>query len=167
MFRPQDVSVLASIFFKRGKSCQQQEVAAAVGLSPAEITFSLRRSAAVGLYDPQQKRTMREPFGEFLIHGLKYVVPAALGAIVRGVPTAWSVAPLNTALLNANENPVVWPHPRGSAVGASVDPLYSALPDAAMRDEQFHEFMALIDTVRLGRTRERRMAEQELLARLV
>jgi hypothetical protein len=41
-------------------------------------------------------------------------------------------------------------------------PLYKTVPIAAMRDASVYEKLALVDALRDGRTRERKLAEQEL-----
>jgi hypothetical protein len=45
-------------------------------------------------------------------------------------------------------------------------PLYRSVPGAALRDPAFYEWLALVDAVRSGRARERRMAADELGRRL-
>jgi hypothetical protein len=41
-------------------------------------------------------------------------------------------------------------------------PLYSSVPEAALRDTKLHELLALTDALRVGRAREREIAIFEL-----
>ena len=41
-------------------------------------------------------------------------------------------------------------------------PLYPSAPKAARKDPKLYELLALVDMLRLGRARERAMAEQQL-----
>ncbi len=103
---------------------------------------------------------------EFLLHGLKYAFPAEHGPFTRGVPTSYAAEPLNAELLPGDELPPVWPWRDGNTRGIALEPLYRAVPGAALRDPVLYEFSALIDAIRDGRARERKMAERELLKRL-
>ena len=101
---------------------------------------------------------------EFLQYGIKYVFPQQPGAIVRGVPTAHSAPPLN-ALIQSEEK-YVWPSGKGIARGQSIVPLFSSVIDAVKIDPFFYELLALVDTLRVGRTREREIAIKELKKRI-
>jgi hypothetical protein len=41
-------------------------------------------------------------------------------------------------------------------------PLYKEAPKAALQDEKFYKLLALVDTIRVGRTREVKVAKLEL-----
>ena len=60
----------------------------------------------------------------------------------------------------------MWPFPDGHHRGVSLDPLYKTAPAAALRDPFLYELLALIDALREGRARERKLAEKELIARI-
>ena len=64
------------------------------------------------------------------------------------------------------EPPLVWPHPEGEVRGESIEPLYRSAVDAARRDSRLYECLALIDALRVGRARERKMAIDLLTKRL-
>lgn len=53
---------------------------------------------------------------------------------------------------------IVWPHPEGEIRGESLEPLYPSVVDAARRDSALHESLALVDALRIGRARERKLA---------
>lgn len=55
----------------------------------------------------------------------------------------------------------------GQVQGVAVKPLYPSVPHAARRDAALYDLLALVDALRLGRARERAMAEKELGPRLI
>jgi hypothetical protein len=61
----------------------------------------------------------------------------------------------------------VWPDPEGDERGQSIQPLYPTAPAAARRQPALYELLALVDSLRCGRTRERTIAEGELRRRLI
>jgi hypothetical protein len=65
---------------------------------------------------------------------------------------------LKSRLLEDGEPPTVWPFAEGKVRGISLAPLYKGAPQAALIDEKFYGVLALSDSIRSGRTRERNMA---------
>ena len=59
---------------------------------------------------------------------------------------------------------IVWSHPEGDVWGEGLEPLYPSIVEAARRDPKLHEYLALVDALRVGRARERKLAI-ELLAK--
>lgn len=103
---------------------------------------------------------------EFLVHGLRFAFPPAVGQIGFGVPTGAFASPM-TELLSASGDPYVWPAlGEGTAKGQSVTPLHPNVPDIARRDGRMHQLLALVDSLRLGGSRERRVAAGALKERL-
>jgi hypothetical protein len=45
-------------------------------------------------------------------------------------------------------------------------PLYGTLPEAVLNDSKFYELIALVDTLRIGRVRERNLAIEILKERI-
>jgi hypothetical protein len=103
---------------------------------------------------------------EFLIHGVKYSFPVERGGPTRGMPTAEAAAPLNNILAQDFPLPPVWPDPAGLFRGIAFSPLHKTVPQAAMRDPELYELLALVDAIREGRAREREIAIRELTARI-
>ncbi|MEJ1973089.1 MAG: hypothetical protein WDM96_11715 [Lacunisphaera sp.] len=54
----------------------------------------------------------------------------------------------------------------GRVQGAAVQPLYGSVPGAARRDPELYHLLALVDALRIGRARERALAEKEIGERL-
>ncbi|MFC1679610.1 hypothetical protein ACFL2T_05315 [Elusimicrobiota bacterium] len=164
--KPQDLLVLLKLVSNRNPEWRNIDFAQELGISNSEVGMALERARHVGLFDPSKRRLLTTPFLEFLIHGLKYVFPARLGAVCRGVPTSHSAPPLAGQIVSEEHDQYVWAHDDGKVRGQSVPPLYPSAPQAALRDPQLHELLALVDALRVGRARERQIAAQELGRRL-
>jgi hypothetical protein len=104
---------------------------------------------------------------EFLVHGLKFVWPAERGAIARGIPTATSNSRIAACLnVSTPAMPLVWPDPAGTVRGETVQPLYRRVPALCVSDPVLHEWLALVDIVRLKAGREAALAANEIEKRL-
>jgi hypothetical protein len=103
---------------------------------------------------------------EFLIHGVKYAFPAQHGEPTRGVPTSYAALPLRQVIAPSNDPAPVWPFAEGTERGTAFEPLYKMAPKAALRDPVLYEYLALVDALRDGRARERRLAEEMMAQRL-
>ena len=128
---------------------------------------ALKRLVAAGLFDERQRRVNTSQAEEFLVHGLRYVFPAVLEGESRGVPTAWAAEPLTGRIASPpGELPPVWPDARAQGRGLALRPLHEAVPEAARRDPQLGEGLALVDALRLGDARIRGVAAELLSKRL-
>ena len=100
------------------------------------------------------------------MHGVKYAFPARRGEVTRGMLTSYAAPPLSADIAGGSDLPPVWPSPEGKHRGVSLEPLYKTVPIAARRDPFLYEMLALLDALRDGRAREKRLAERHLIARL-
>jgi hypothetical protein len=82
------------------------------------------------------------------------------------MPTAWAAPVLSGKISASEQMPPVWPDPDGKVQGSAVQPLYSSVPHAARRDPALYDLLALVDALRIGRARERSLAEKEISRRL-
>lgn len=169
--RPQDLVVLLKLAAHPKRRPTQAELSRELGMSLSEVSQALRRAVAARLAireTPRATVPIRAALEEFVVHGLRYAFPATLGAVVRGLPTAWAAPPLEHELIGSSPDalPPVWPDPGGSVRGQSVDPLYRSVPKAVREDPALYELLALIDAVRIGRARERESAVRHLRSRL-
>jgi hypothetical protein len=166
--RPQDVLVLAKLVSYGGVRPPMARVGLDLGISGSEIHASLRRLAVCRLVSAQTDgtRPLLQSVEEFLVHGVRYACPALRGEVTRGVPTSYAAPPLNSHIRAGSDLPPVWPHAEGQTQGVSLEPLYRTVPEAALRDGFLYEVLALIDALREGRSRERKLAEKELSHRL-
>ena len=163
--KSQDV-VVALKLLSAGPAKSFAELGASLGISASESHAAVRRLVEARLWDSSLKRLNRQALLGFLVHGVPYVFPAALKEATRGIPTGWA-APVFGGKIIANEPPPVWPDPDGEVRGQAVKPLYPSVVYAARQDSKLHDLLALVDALRLGRARERKMAEQELEKRLI
>jgi hypothetical protein len=167
--RPQDVLVLLKLASQGEPFSTYADLAEALGLGVGEVHRSLKRSAAARLYNEQSRRPMMRNLREFVVHGVPYAFPAHPGAPTRGLPTAHAAAPLEGMIAGSPDSVAgtpVWPHADGTVRGNAIEPLYPCAPDAALRDPQLYELLALVDALRIGRARERSLAAAELNRRL-
>ncbi len=188
--KPQDVLVilkicsLANAKTHEEKSPSMAWLGVELGLSSSEVHAAMRRLRASGLLQPaiamivgprgsrwvrgklESVRPNATALSEFLVHGLKYVFPADRGELTRGVPTSYAAAPLKKFIAKGRDLPPVWPYPEGKVRGTAFEPLYRTVPFAASRDRALYELLAIVDALRDGRARERKLAEKELMHRL-
>ncbi len=162
--KPQDVIVLLKLIALNNDNWQQVPLAYSLKMSQSEVSQSVARSKFAGLLDDTGKRVMRQAFYDFLQYGLAVVFPAKPGAIVRGIPTAHSAAPLNMEI-RSGEN-YVWPFAMGSVRGHGITPLYASVPQAALEDEHLYELLSLVDALRVGKVREKNLAVEALKHRI-
>ena len=134
-------------------------------MSASEVHAAVRRCAEAGLVDPDSRKPIRRAVEEYLIYGVRYAFPGKRGSLARGIPTAYAAPPLAGQIM-LDDLPPVWPDPLGTTRGYALEPLYRSVPGAAKADPKLYELLALVDTLRVGRARERRLAEGELKRRL-
>lgn len=153
--RPQDILIALKVKAQEnGSTWTQARIAFEVGISPTEVAFALERLKNHGFMN-ENKRTLKlAGLLEFLVHGLKYVFPAELGAPTRGVPTGSLISPLKEVFRIAYDQGYVWPDPEGTVRGIALLPLYETVPQAALRDLKLYTLLGLVDALRLGGARE-------------
>lgn len=163
--RPQDILVLLKIVSIHNQNWRNIDIANALQLSPSEVSEALNRCRIAGLIDSKKRSVHANSFREFLIYGLKYVFPVEPGAVVKGIPTAHSASPINEHIASGGDV-YVWPYAKGTQRGQSIEPLYKTLPAIIQEDKMFYELLAIVDTIRVGRARELKIAIEELEKRL-
>jgi len=163
--RSLDIYALAKLTLEEGIR-PYAVVAGELEMSASELHAAVQRLGKAGLVDPKDRRIRPGAVQEFLIHGLRYVFPAGMGGLTRGMPTSYAAPPLAELIAFGKENTPVWPDASGESLGYGVEPLHPSAPNAARRDGRLYEVLALIDALREGRTRERQIAGEELLKRI-
>lgn len=163
--RPQDIVVLMKIVAQSNLEWRNIDLANAILLSPSEVSEALNRSKIAGLIDSKKKKVNINSFSEFLIYGIKYVFPIEPGAVVKGIPTAHSASPIKE-YISSGQDDYVWPYVKGSHRGQAIEPLYKTLPLIVQQDKLFYELLTIVDTIRVGRVREIKIAIDELNTRL-
>lgn len=150
--RPHDIVVLLKIISLKDKWLNK-DLSTGLNISQSEISESLNRSAIAGLISPDKKKVFKSALLKFIEYGLGYVFPAELGAMEKGIPTAHS-APVLKDLIVSQEN-YVWPYANGNVRGHAIQPLYPNQVYAALQDEKLYNMLALTDSVRAGKVREK------------
>jgi len=154
--RPQDVVVLLKIISLE-RNWLNKDLSESLFISPSEISESLNRSMIARLIAPDKRTVFKNAFIKFIEYGLAFVFPAEPGALVRGIPTAHS-APFLLKRHIAGDEIYVWPSPSGTIKGQAIMPLYPNQVFAALADEKLYKMLALIDSIRVGKVREREKA---------
>jgi len=158
--RPQDIVILLKIIAINNNNWQLKNLATLLHLSASEVSESLNRSRVAGLIDYKKEKIKRQSLMEFIEHGLHYVFPQAPGTIVNGIPTAHS-HPFMKQYFDS-ELMYVWNDFKGKEKGLAIEPLYPKQVDAIKHDEVLYKMLALVDVIRVGKTREIAVAVKEL-----
>ncbi len=158
--RPQDIVLLLKIVALGKKQWQNKDLAQSLFISGSEVSEALNRNHLAGLIDFNKKRVNRMGLFEFLEHGLHYVFPQAPGAMVNGIPTAHGHPFMKSSF--DSDLIYVWPDFSGEMRGFAIEPLYPNQVKAVKEDEELYKLLALVDVIRVGRTRELEVAIAEL-----
>ncbi len=167
--KAQDLFVLYKQAANPGRDWTYATLGTALEMSPSQVHRSVQRAIAAGLAGSRSRgewHVLPEALIEFSLHGARYAFPGVLGAVKRGVPTSFGALPLSAEISGAPGEAPVWSDPHGKARGPSLSPLHRGAPEAALADPALYELLALLDAVRVGRSRERALAQRLLSERL-
>lgn len=158
----QDILVLLKLAARGHRQWKYAELADELEMSASEVHAALKRCSNSGLYNPNSRRENRAALVEFLTHGVRYVFPAQPGPLRTGLPTSYAAEPLCRRIqFDSHEAPVM-PLLYGPCRGPEIEPLYPSAPAAAKKDPGLHRLLALVDALRSGRARERKIAGELL-----
>jgi len=147
-----------------------RSLAASTGISKSQVNLALRRCFDVGLAKRDRHsalpRVNTKALFELIIYGLKYVFPAKLGAVTRGITTSLAAPVLEGKLISTGDLLPVWPDSLGRTKGQTVEPLFKSVTHAVRRDVELYALLALVDAIRIGQPRERNLAINLLAERL-
>jgi DNA-binding Lrp family transcriptional regulator len=160
--RPVDLVVALGLSELPGASYEQLHNM--LGISASTAHDAVRRLRGAGLVRQNERAVVRPALLEFLIHGARYAFPATLGVLARGVPTS-HVGPALAGDI-ASDDPIVWPTPAGSIIGSTMTPLIPQATQLPRHAPGIYALLTLVDALRVGRARERRLAADKLRARL-
>lgn len=161
IMRPQDIVILLKRISLHEKNISINEMSELLNISKSEISKAMERNRLAGLVSTDKKRVNKLALREFLIYGLKYVFPAQVGGSTRGIATAHSASPVNLYITDGKEN-FVWEYYKGTKRGNSIIPLYDKIPKIVENQKELYEFLTIIDTFRVGKSREIEIAIREL-----
>lgn len=157
IMRPQDVAILLKKITPFGQKLNGKELAASLNISPAEISMAMERNRLAQLVDQSKTYVNVLSLREFLVYGVKYCFPARPGRIVRGIPTA-SSAPCMSEVITPSDEKFVWKDSNGSVRGQSISPLFENIVKGVITDPDYYALLAAVDSIRIGKSRERQAA---------
>jgi len=166
MLKPQDIVVLLKLVVLKDRDWTYPALAHDLFMSASEVHSGIKRAVAARLMDMSRRVPNKSNLKEFLIHGVKYAYPPERGGLTRGMPTGYAASPMSKYIVQGNEPPPVWPDPDGEVRGYEFSPLFKSVPKACKSDSGLYEFLALLDSIRDGRARERNLAIREIKSRL-
>jgi hypothetical protein len=166
ILKPQDIVIMLKLLVRNGSEWSYPALSYELSMSASEVHAGVKRAVAAQLMDMHRKIPVKRNLLEFLIHGVKYAYPPDRGGITRGIATSYAAQPLKELITQPDEPPPVWPDPEGQVRGYEFSPLYSSVPHACKVDPKLYELLALVDAIRDGRARERKMAIKEIQSRI-
>ena len=119
MLKPQDIVILLKIAAMGATNWRYDALANELCMSASEVHAGFKRAEHAQLADTQSKRPIMPALEEFLTHGIRYVFPAEVGELTRGMPTSYAAKPLIDFLMKTQEPPPVWPFVEGTTRGFS------------------------------------------------
>jgi hypothetical protein len=126
------------------------------------VSRALKRTEEAGLYQSGDRRVNSANFAELMIHAARFIAPAPLGGITRGVNAAWAAAPISNLIRQATDEPLpVWPSALGVNRGQRLDPLHLGAVSASA-DPTLGALLAIVDCLRAGDARVRAVAASAL-----
>lgn len=167
MLSPTDIYVLAGAVAEGGETASLRELARDLHVDHTLVYRSLARAEEAGLYSKALKAVNRANLEELLAHAVRFIAPAELGQLTRGVPAAWAAEPISrTIRQRSDEPPPVWPDAVGDVRGQALKPLHPSAPRASEGNPELAGLLAIIDSLRAGDVRTRKVAAEELVQAL-
>lgn len=179
MIKGQDVVLLLLLRIRSEQHWTYDLLSKATGLSTSQCHLAYKRLREAGLLGPDSSAPWHVPAAnclEFILHAVKYIFPAKVGAVSRGIPTAHSAhfVGMNFVDVDSSSSSYVWRDPEGYEKGNSLEPIHPCQlrfmpkknPDSLMPDQMMYEIFVCIDLLRVGRARERVWAAEALKKRI-
>jgi len=165
--KQQDIYVALKLVALGGEAYSMQRLGESLGMSGSRVHDSIHRLIKAQLIrkNPGYKPVLAN-LKEFILHGIRFAFVPEIGQPTRGMPTASFAPPLNSEFVDSGELPHVWPDALGEVRGISFSPLHKSAPEAARKDQELYELLAMVDAIRGGGARERNMALERLGQRL-
>ena len=159
MLKPQDVVLLLKILSspKEHSKWSQGKLSVHLCISISEINASLKRLKLSGLIrkiNDTSKSPGKPPSPlylpvnkaceEFLISGVKYFFPIALGEYTCGMVTRYAADIFKKQIILGQDPVPVWPFAEGNQRGLALKPLYPSVPKSLSQypDQSFYDLLA-------------------------
>jgi hypothetical protein len=162
MIGPTDLYVLAGVLSSEEERFTLRGLAARLCVDHTLVHRALKRAENADLYRESSKQVHLANFEELAIHAARFIAPARLGELTRGLPAAWAAEPISQLIHQApSEPPPVWPSALGVVRGQALEPLHPAAVQAS-DDAPLAGLLAIIDSLRAGDVRVRKIAAAAL-----
>ncbi len=160
MLKPQDILVLLKLVAIDNGEWSFGGLAVELGMSSSEVHAACNRALEAKLAIKQSGKVipLRQNLKSFIVNGLPFVFYPVRGELVRGMPTGHGAEPLASIMVADNDPVPVWPDPEGTVRGMTLEPLFRSAPMAARNDQKLYELLVLVDAIRAGNARERKIA---------
>lgn len=170
MIKGQDIIILLLLRLREKQSWTHEALAHATGLSTSQCHSAQKRLREARLLGQGPNSPWHVPESnciEFLLHAVKYNFPAKVGSLVRGIPTAHSAGFVARLFRGTNELNYVWSSPEGGSKGISLELLHPCqLLFTSDKNQDMYEMLVAIDSLRIGRARERNWAEDFIVKKI-
>jgi hypothetical protein len=160
--RPSDIVVALQLTIY--SSAQFKELAESTGISAGECHNAVRRLRLSQLVQAGERAPSRDALHQFLVHGVSFAFPAMVGPGTIGISTAHS-SPAFRGIVESPDH-FVWPNADGEVRGQSLVPLFPGAPALPGRNQRLYELLTIVDALRVGTTRVRKIAAELLAGRL-
>jgi len=161
ILKPQDILVLLKLLTLRKQSWSYAWLGVQLGMSPSQLHASVKRILKSQLAVTRGDTVV--PNG--CLFTLVFCKPEK-GEITRGMPTAYAAPFLMKNFHASSDLPPVWPDKDGNVRGEAFSPIYKLAPRAAQMDDELYELLAIVDAIRGGKARERKLAIEAFRGRL-
>ncbi|MEO7522296.1 MAG: MarR family transcriptional regulator [Gemmatimonas sp.] len=156
ILRPFDIGVALRLLLV--PEDRYEPLAAALVTSTSAVHRSVARLGLAGICRPSSRTVARDAFHEFLLHGVRFAFPPMVGPERTGMPTSVAHPTVHQLLRHSTESsPLVWASDLGDEQASSIAPLFAGVPAVASRDPRLHELLAVVDVLRTGSARERKL----------
>ncbi|MFH0918862.1 MAG: hypothetical protein V1913_00755 [Fibrobacterota bacterium] len=156
--KSQELFVALKLLAYGRKPWNYEEIAQSLKIGAASLHRSVKALTFAELFNNAYRCINSVALEEFLLHGVKYVFPVRVGAVVRGMLTAHSAPAFKASFKASPQDTYVWPHNNSDNRGFSVEPLYPAAAVASLNDPNLYKLLACVDVLRIGKAREKTIA---------
>lgn len=164
MIMPRDIVVLLWLA-RQSDVWTVRSLGVPIGVGTGPMHRSLGHLSDAGLLDGERRSVNFAVTREFVQHAVRFIAADVPGAEVRGIPTAWG-DPVFDGLIAAGGAAPVWPFPEGKVRGPALTPLAGNAPQLRQTQPELATDLAIVDAIRIGDTRLRRVATELLLDRM-
>lgn len=169
MLKPIDLLVGLKILTAKQERTQMS-IAAELCLSSSQVNSAIKQLLESNLFVLRQGKPypIYRAMSEFILSGIPYSFPAKMGELTVGVPTAYAAEPLKHEVSLGSDPIPVWPYAQGKNRGVAIEPLHKNVPKALSLypDPDLQEILVLIDALRIGRAREKKIAQKHITAKI-